>query len=301
MTDVAAQLQGVHKRYPHFALEDLSFDVPTGAVLGLIGANGAGKSTSLRVLMGLVSHDQGRVELLGHPIPGGASAAKAQVGYVSEDMRLFPSASIDWHMGFVAKVFGGWDAKYAAALVRRFDLRVEQQVKGLSHGQRIKAALLLALARRPRLLVLDEPTTGLDPVARQEVVGALAAAVQDEERTVLFSSQNTLDVEQIADRIAFIDRGRLVDADDKERYLDRWRRLRLTLPETATAIAAAALPEAVAVTVHGRVATLVTNRHSETLLEACRASGATVQAVDRMTLEEIFVESVMARREGVKE
>lgn len=296
MTDLAVHLQGVHKRYPHFALEDVSLEVPTGTILGFIGANGAGKSTTLRILMGLASHDRGRVVVLGHSIPDGAIAAKTQVGYVSEDMRLFPGATIAWHMRFVAKVFGGWDAQYAAELVRRFDLRMEQKIKGLSHGQRVKAALLLALARRPRLLILDEPTTGLDPVARQEVLGALAAAVQDEQRTVLFSSQNTLDVEQIADRIAFIDRGRIVDADDKERYLERWRRLRLTLPDAA---GETTLPSAVTVSVTGRVATLVTDQHSEELLTACRLSGATVQSVDRMTLEEIFVASVMARREEV--
>lgn len=295
MTDLAVRLQGVHKRYPHFALTDVSLELPTGSILGFIGANGAGKSTTLRILMALASHDTGQVVVLGHSVPTDVNAAKAQVGYVSEDMKLFPGATIEWHMGFVAKVFGGWDAHYAAALVRRFDLRPEQKVKGLSHGQRIKAALLLALARRPRLLILDEPTTGLDPVARQEVIGALAEAVQDESRSVLFSSQNTLDVEQIADRIAFIDRGRIVDTDDKERYLDRWRRVRLALPDEG---GPSALPSAVSVTVTGRLATLVTDQHSEDLLAACRAAGATVQAVDRMTLEEIFVASVMARREA---
>jgi ABC-2 type transport system ATP-binding protein len=296
MTDLAVQIQGVSKRYPHFRLEDVSLDVPTGTILGFIGANGAGKSTTLRILMGLVTQDSGHVEVLGHLIPREMIPAKAQVGYVSEDMRLFGGATLDWHMQFVAKVFGGWDADYAAALVRRFDLRPEQKIKGLSHGQRIKAALLLALARRPRLLILDEPTTGLDPVARQEVIGALTEAVQDESRTVLFSSQNTLDVEQIADRIAFIDRGRIVDTDDKERYLDRWRRLRLALPDVG---GGAPLPGAVSVQVSGRVATLVTDSYSEQLVEACRATGATVQGVDRMTLEEIFVASVMARREEV--
>jgi len=297
MTDVAARLHAVHKRFPHFSLEDLSLEVPTGGILGFIGANGAGKSTTLRILMGLAAPDAGDVELLGHRIPQAANHAKADVGYVSEDMRLFPAASLDWHMRFVARVFGAWDAEYAAKLVRRFDLRPAQAIKGLSHGQRIKAALLLALARRPRLLILDEPTTGLDPVARQEVLGALTEVMQDESRTVLFSSQNTLDVEQVADRIAFLDRGRLVDADDKERFLDRWRRIHLELPPGGVA---AALPAAVSTTVHGRVATLVTDRHSASLLEACRAAGASVQAVDRMTLEEIFVASVMARRAALE-
>lgn len=294
MNDSAVVLHDVSKRYPHFALRDVSLDVPTGTIMGFIGANGAGKSTTMRILMGLVGHDRGSVEVLGHSIPAAARLAKQDIGYVSEDMRLFPSATIAWHMDFVAKVFGTWDATLANDLLRRFDLHSAQKVKGLSHGQRIKAALLLALARRPRLLVLDEPTTGLDPVARQEVIGALTEAVQDEARTVLFSSQNTLDVEQIADRITFIDRGRIVDADDKEQYLDRWRRVRLELPVQATLPAPSHL---VTSQVTGRTATLTTDRFSDAFVAECVASGAAVHAIDRMTLEEIFVASVMARRE----
>ncbi len=296
MNNLAVQLRGVSKRYPHFALTDVSLEVPTGSIMGFIGANGAGKSTTMRILMGLSRHDEGTVEVLGHEIPERAVEAKREIGYVSEAMRLFPSATLDWHMQFVAGAFGGWDAAYASTLVRRFDLRPAQKAKELSHGQRIKAALVLALARRPRLLVLDEPTTGLDPVARQEVIGALMEAVQDEERTILFSSQNTLDVEQIADRITFIDRGRIVDADDKEHYLDRWRRLRLELS------ASRVLPDVqdvVATTVAGRTATLTTDRFSDAQVVACQAAGATVNGVERMTLEEIFVASVMSRREEV--
>ena len=133
-------------------------------------------------------------------------------------------------MGFIESIFPGWDSWYARDLVRRFDLKPEQKIKGLSHGQRVKAALLLALARRPRLLVLDEPTTSLDPVARHEVLSALIEVLADERRTVLFSSQNTIDVEQISDRITFIDGGRIIDSGDKEDYLDRWRRLASTSP-----------------------------------------------------------------------
>jgi ABC-2 type transport system ATP-binding protein len=296
MNDVAVRLRGVHKLYPHFALEEVSLDVPTGTIMGFIGANGAGKSTTMRIIMGAVSQDSGIVTVLGYHIPDQAIQAKQQIGYVSEDMRLFPGATLDWHMLFVAKVFGGWDAAYAAALVRRFDLRPTQKIKDLSHGQRIKAALLLALARRPRLLILDEPTTGLDPVARQEVIGALTEAVQDEERTVLFSSQNTLDVEQIADRITFIDRGRIIDVDDKEQYLDRWRRLRLELPASGMV---PTLDRVVATSVAGRTATLTTDHYSDDHLVACSAVGVTVHSVDRMTLEEIFVATVMQRREEV--
>lgn len=245
--------------------------------------------------MGLVHQDRGTVRVLGHEMPASQVAAKRDVGYVSEDLRLYKAATLSWHMDFVRSVVPGWDPAYAAELARRFDLKPEQKIKGLSHGQRVKAALLLALARRPRLLVLDEPTTGLDPVARREVLGALAEILLDERRTVLFSSHNTLDVEQISDRITFIDRGRILDSDDKESFLDRWRRLRLEVPADAR------LPEVpgiVDVTQSGRLAVLTTNRFEPRVTEACQAAGARVFAVEPMTLEEIFVADVMSRREG---
>lgn len=294
MNDVAIRLAGVSKTYPHFALRDVSLEVPTGAITGFIGANGAGKSTTMRIVMGLIGHDAGTVSVLGHAIPGHAALAKREIGYVSEEMKLFPQATLAWHCDFVARAFGTWDAEYAASLFRRFDLVPTQKVHGLSHGQRIKAALLLALARRPRLLVLDEPTTGLDPVARHEVLGALTDAMRDEGRSILFSSQNTLDVEQVADRIVFVDRGRIVDADDTQAYLDRWRRVRLELVDGG---AAPEIDGAVSLAVTGRTAVLTTDRFSGAAVAACQAAGATVVAVDRMTLEEIFVAAVMARRQ----
>jgi len=153
----------------------------------------------------------------------------------------------------------------------------------------------LSLARRPRLLVLDEPTTGLDPVARKEVLGELMAVLADQDRTILFSSHNTLDVEQISDQITFIDRGRIIDSDDKEMFLDRWRRLRLLLPPDA---AIPHLPGIVEIGGSGRLPVLTTNSYEPAMVSACQDYGATVQAVDTMTLEEIFVANVQNRREG---
>jgi len=167
-------------------------------------------------------------------------------------------------------------------------------VKGLSHGQRVKAALLLALARRPRLLVLDEPTTGLDPVARHEVLGELMAVLADEERTILFSSHNTKDVEQISDVITFIDRGKIIDSDEKEIFLDRWRRLRLMLPQDTTL---PRLPGVIEVGGSTRLPVLTTNRFEPAMVSLCQDMGVTVNAVDTMTLEEIFVANVQCRRE----
>ena len=298
MNDLAVHFEGVSKIYPHFTLDGLSLALPTGTIMGLIGANGAGKSTTIRILMGLVHQDQGQVHVLGRDMPREQAVAKLDIGFVSEDMRLYGSATLAWHMKFIRSIYPQWDQPYAETLFRRFDLTPQQKIKGLSHGQRVKAALLLALARRPRLLVLDEPTTGLDPVARQEVLGELMAVLADEGRTILFSSHNTVDVEQISDQITFIDRGRIIASDNKETFLDRWRRLRLVLSPEAEV---PRLPGVVEMGGSGRLPVVVTNRFDPAMVSACNDAGATVQAVDPMTLEEIFVANVHSRREKQNE
>jgi ABC-2 type transport system ATP-binding protein len=280
MNDLSVQFQGVSKKYRHFTLDNISFELPAGSIMGFIGANGAGKSTTIRILMGLVHQDRGAVRVLGHAMPAEQAAAKLDIGFVSEDMRLYGAASLAWHMEFIRSIYPHWDQPYAESLLKRFDLKPEQKIKGLSHGQRVKAALLLALARSPRLLVLDEPTTGLDPVARHEVISELMAVLADQERTILFSSHNTLDVEQISDQITFNDRGRI---------------LRLVLPPDA---ALPRVPGIVEIGGSGRLPVLTTNSFEPAMLSACQSTGATVHAVDSMTLEEIFVANVQSRREG---
>jgi len=282
MMDLTVEFKGVSKQYPHFSLDNIDLELPTGSIMGFIGANGAGKSTTIRILMGLVLQDKGTVQVLGHSMPGEQAAAKLDIGFVSEDMRLYGAATLEWHMKFVSSIFPKWDQLYADKLVQRFDLKPQQKIKGLSHGQRVKAALLLALARKPRLLVLDEPTTGLDPVARREVLGELMAVLADEDRTILFSSHNTQDVEQISDQITFIDRGTIIDSDDKEGFLDQWRRLRLVMPQHAEV---PRLPGVIDVGGTGRLPVLTTNRFDPGMLTVCQDLGATIQAVDSMTLE----------------
>jgi len=296
MNDLAVKFAGVGKRYPHYTLNDIDFELPTGSIMGFVGANGAGKSTTIRIMMGLVHQDSGSVEVLGHSMPAQQAEAKLDIGFVSEDMRLYGPATIAWHMNFIQSIYPRWDQPYAETLLRRFDLRPEQKIKGLSHGQRVKSALLLALARRPRLLVLDEPTTGLDPVARREVLAELMAVLADEERTIFFSSQNTLDVEQISDQITFIDRGRIIDSADKEIFLDRWRRLRLVVPPNT---ALPQFPGIVEVGGSSRLPVLTISRFDPAMVAACQEAGVAVQAVDPMTLEEIFIVNVQIRREGV--
>jgi ABC-2 type transport system ATP-binding protein len=296
-TSQAGALHGVSKAFRYFKLEHLNLELPMGQIMGLVGPNGAGKSTTIRLLMGLLSPEAGRIEVLGHRVPEQSAAAKAGVAYVSDDMRLFSGATLAWHMRFVASIYPEWDEAYACALLKHFNLREEQGVKGLSRGEHIKAMLLLALARRPRLLILDEPTSGLDPVARHELLTELMQIVRDDSRSILFSSHNTLDVERICDQIAFIDRGRLVDARDRESFLDRWRRISLDVP---AGVALPRLKDVVDLTLGERLATLTTDRYEPALDAVLQAGGARITDVRRMSLEEIFVASVMRSRAEVQ-
>ena len=297
MTDLAIELEGVAKAYRFFALNDVSLTLPCGQIMGLVGPNGAGKSTLIRILMSLIHQDRGQVRVLGHSMPEQQVVVKWQVGYVSEDMRLYGFGTLGWHMRFVASIYPSWDAPYAQTLLKRFNLRTEQQIKSLSHGERAKATLLLMLARRPRLLLLDEPTTGLDPVARHEMLIELMDVLRDERRAILFSSHNTQDVEQISDQITFIDRGRIIDSMDKELYLDRWRRLRLEVP---AGIALPALPGIIDVKQDGRLAVATANAFVPGLANAYENTGARVHRIETMTLEEMFVANVEHSREEVE-
>ncbi|MEZ5484599.1 MAG: ABC transporter ATP-binding protein [Lysobacteraceae bacterium] len=285
----AFSLSGISKRYPHFALQDISLELPEGQVMGLVGVNGAGKTTLLRLLTGLAAPDGGEVQVLGHRLPQAQVSAKRDIGFASEDMRLYRGQTLRWHMDLVQRIYPGWDAAYADELLRRFDLRAEQKVGGFSHGQRVKALLLLCLARRPRLLLLDEPTTGLDPVARIEVLEALADVLRDEQRSVLFSSHNTHDVEQLADSITFLHDGKRVATADKETFLERWRRL---LCAGSAPAELPQWPEIASVRNSGSLVEIKVRAWNDQLPARLSSLGLQVQRVDPMALEDIFVTAV---------
>ena len=285
----AIALQGVRKQYDDFALHDIDLVLPAGQVMGLVGVNGAGKSTLLRLLMGLVRADGGTVEVLGQRLPQAQVAVKRAIGYASDDMRLYRGQSLRWHMDFIRSVYPEWDEAYAQALLKRFDLRPQQVLGGFSHGQRVKALLLLIFARHPRLLLLDEPTTGLDPVARGEVLDAIADVLRDEERSILFSSHNTADIEQMADSITFLHGGRVVAARDKESFLDGWRRI---LCRGAATEPLRRLPGVASIRDSAPLLEVKTGAFDDGTLPALQALGLAIESVEPMSLEDIFVTTV---------
>ena len=290
MTDAFA-LTGVSKRYDDFALQDITLRMPEGEVMGLVGVNGAGQTTLLRLLSGLARADAGTLQVLGHEMPAQQVAVKRQLGLASEDMRLYASQTLRWHMDFIRAIYPGWDETYATELLRRFDLRPQQAVGGFSHGQRVKALLLLNFARRPRLLLLDEPTTGLDPVA-QDVGDRLEHFVaRDEARSVLFSSHNTRDIEQLADSISFVHQGRLLASKDKESFLEDWRRIVCLGPWPGDE---SPWPEIAATRQDGSLLELKVRRYSDALLARLQDRGLEVRSSESMSLEDIFVTTVRA-------
>ncbi|MFN6971939.1 MAG: ABC transporter ATP-binding protein [Rheinheimera sp.] len=292
MQQLAFDLREISIRYPHFTMENLNLSLPKGQVLGLVGVNGAGKSTTIRILMGLVKAHAGQVEVLGYQLPAQQVQAKYDIGFASDDMRLYKSQTLQWHMDFVHSIFPNFDQAYAKDLLQRFELIADQQIKGLSHGQRVKACLLLVLARRPKLLVLDEPTTGLDPVAREEVMSELAEILRDDERSVLFSSHNTHDIEKLSDQIAFLDQGKLLALQDKESYLESWSRYRCQLEPQHLA----SVTGAVSIKRIGQLAEVVTDQCTPEYAELLYQSGYRIIEQHRMSLEEIFVANVKRNR-----
>lgn len=237
MGEPAVRMQGIVKRLGRFTLEVPACEIREGAALGWIGPNGAGKSTLLRIVLGLVRADAGTIEVLGRPMPDDEREIKRQVGFVSEDMALYGAATVRWHMDFVRRFCPAWDETRARELLETLGVDPGRRARGMSRGEHVKAMLMLALARRPRLLVLDEPLAGLDPLARDQAMSLLGRAGA-EGTTVLFSSHHGEDVGRIATEIAFVCGGRIIDRGPAETFLRDGRSLEQAFRDRVEALGA---------------------------------------------------------------
>ncbi len=221
----AAELHGVQKVYKDFKLGPLDLTVPAGTIVGLVGENGAGKTTTLKILTGVNPPDGGRAELLGG-LPKDPEV-RARLGVVFEEAYFYEGMNAA-HIGrSMAGIFGArWDAGAFSGYLKRFGLEPDKKIKEYSRGMRMKLSLATALAHAPEMLVLDEPTAGLDPVVRGEILDLFLEFIQDEHHTILMSSHITSDLEQIADSIAYLHHGQLLFHEDKDALMQEYGLLR---------------------------------------------------------------------------
>jgi len=277
------------------AVRGLTLQVPAGSIFGFLGKNGAGKTTTIKVLLGMVKPDAGRARVfdLAADAPQSSVAIRRRTGFVTEDKDLIDYMTVDEIIRFTASFYPRWRGDLEEKYRRSFDLPAARKVKALSRGTRTKLALLLALCRGADLLILDEPTSGLDPAMTEEVLQALVAHVAREETTVFFSSHQIAEVDQIADRVAIIDRGRTVVAGALDDLRERYRHVQLVFDTDAPAVAFRA-PGVVRVRRTGRVLTVLTSEGADAILDEARALSPIATDVVPVTLKDIFLETVAA-------
>ena len=211
-----------------FEIRDLELHVPHGAIYGFLGPNGSGKTTTMRLMLGLLRPLAGRITVLGDEIPRDVAHVLGRVGFVPEQPHLDPILTVRETLTFHAAFYSTWDWSWAERLLRQFDLQDRQPFGRLSKGQKGKLMMLLALAQRPELLVLDEPTDGLDPVVRREVLSALLDYVSQRQATVFISSHLVHELERFCDWIGVMDDGRLITEVPMERFKNGIKRLRVS-------------------------------------------------------------------------
>ena len=192
------------------ALDSVNLSVSRGVVHGLVGANGAGKTTLIRHVLGLLRAESGSVRVFGLDPVADPVAVLSRIGYLSEENDLPGWMSVDELIRYSRAFYPAWDDAYAEELRQAFALDPQARIKNLSRGQKARAGLLVALAHRPELLVLDEPSSGLDPIVRRDILGAVMRTIAHEGRTVLFSSHLLDEVEQVADHVTMISNGTIV-------------------------------------------------------------------------------------------
>jgi ABC-2 type transport system ATP-binding protein len=289
--ETVVEIREVTRRFGDtVALDRVGLAVPRGSVFGLVGANGAGKTTLIRHVLGLLKAQAGSVRVFGRDPVADPAGVLARVGYLSEENDLPAWMRVAELLRYSRAFYPRWDDAYAEELRQTFELPAAARVGTLSKGQRARVGLLVALAYRPELLVLDEPSSGLDPLVRRDILGAIIRTVADEGRTVLFSSHLLDEVERVSDHVALIHRGRVVFSAELDDLKETHRCLTLRFAEPRAQ--PPALAGVLAWQGAGQEWTAVCRGRPGELASAVEGSGGRVVADRVPSLDEIFVARV---------
>ena len=220
------EVEGLCKTYPAFRLRDVSFAVEPGAIMGFIGRNGAGKSTTIKAMLNLVRPDGGRVTMFGRDFYRHEEACRQRVGVVFGGIDFYPLKKLSTITAVTRKFYTNWDQAQYQKYIKHFALNESKKFKELSNGMKVKYLLALALSHHAELLILDEPTSGLDPVSREELLHIFRQIVKSEKCSILFSTHITSDLDRCTDDITYIQNGRVLQSADKDTFLRSFEHLK---------------------------------------------------------------------------
>ncbi len=216
------EVKNLTKTYEDFTLDHVSFTLKKGYVMGLIGPNGAGKSTIIKLIMNLIKRDSGQIKVFGMDNILHEKEIKDRIGFVYDESAFYGTLTIDEMKGLIAPFYSNWNEAKFKEYIKDFDLNPKKKIDDLSKGMKMKFSLALALSHNAEFILMDEPTAGLDPVFRSELLDILYTIIQDEDKSIFFSTHITTDLEKIADYITFINRGRLIFSMTKDEVLERY-------------------------------------------------------------------------------
>ncbi len=230
----AIETRELTKSFKGFTLDRLSLVLPSGCILGLIGENGAGKTTAIKLLLGILKSDSGSASVLGQDISGDMGRVKEEIGVVLDEPGLPEKLTVKQLGNIMPNIYKSWSREDFSAYIRRLDLPEDKPYKDFSRGMKMKLGLALALSHKPRLLLLDEATSGLDPVVRDDVTDLLLDFTRDEGHSVLISSHIVSDLEKVCDYIAFLHKGKLMLLEEKDVLLSEYGLLQCSKEEAET-------------------------------------------------------------------
>lgn len=286
----AFQFKNVVKRYPEFQLGPLDLELKPGIVLGYIGPNGSGKTTTMHCLTGLVKADEGEMFVFGKRNDPNKPAWKLDIGYVGDIHVFYERWSGEKNLEFLSQFYPNWSHERANELARRFNLPLNKRAKDLSSGNRVKLSLVSALAHSPKLLLLDEPTAGIDPVVRTEVLDVLFEALEEGDRAIFYSTHILSDISRLADELAFLHNGQVIQRSAKDDLTDSWRKITFRLAKSPVSL------EATVEQKREGNEYQVTSSDFETTIKQLRELGAENIRENRMTIDEIAVQIL---KEGI--
>ena len=216
------EINNITKDYKKFKIDNISFNLPKGYIMGFIGANGAGKTTTIKLILNMIKRDSGEIKVFGLDNIREEERIKEQIGVVFDECYYLEDWTINHVEKAVSMFYKNWNSSIYEKYLKEFNLARDKKVKDLSRGMRMKLMIAVAFSHEAKLLILDEPTSGLDPVARDEFLDILRDYIEDEEKSVIFSSHITSDIEKIADYITYINNGKIIFTGEKDEFLEKY-------------------------------------------------------------------------------